>query len=404
MCGQCGILSSVLTRAEINQFRLNLALNIYRGSHSTGVFSLHKHQEKKRARYRYRMDKQAEDAWTYLSTNNKTKDAIFKPEGARLLMGHCRHATVGNITAENAHPFQAGSIIGFHNGTIKRAFPGSKDTETDSEAFYRLINDVGLKKALEEVEDFDTAYALQYFDSNQGTLNFVRNAKRPLHLAWSASQSTLVWSSEAEDLKYAADKMNMTLKEVWQPKPYMLHAFHVTSNEPVKLVDVEDYTPPKKTYTYSSSGTYSNWPYNGCKRWSTELKGYELYHNGTWYPDRIPESAVTPWDAEEEEARAAESIASLHKNKVTPIKGNSHSSFVGYHGRSMTRAEFAELMMEGCANCTKQPLIDADPDLQYKIGWNDKDHFFCEECCADETVQRFMIRHVNHKPEDSPDI
>jgi predicted glutamine amidotransferase len=86
---------------------------------------------------------------------------------ARLIMVHVRRATIGDLKAENTHPFDRGPFTYCHNGTILKAKqlvpladrPAKGDT--DSERFFNLLmtdfdpNDVkgALRRTVETVAD-----------------------------------------------------------------------------------------------------------------------------------------------------------------------------------------------------------------------------------------------------------
>lgn len=62
-------------------------------------------------------------------------------------IGHVRHATVGTIKAENAHPFRYGDIVMVHNGTLENYWSlcyeaglNSADYDVDSQVMCALIN------------------------------------------------------------------------------------------------------------------------------------------------------------------------------------------------------------------------------------------------------------------------
>lgn len=71
------------------------------------------------------MQQRGTDSWGYTDGKTITKDKGWLEEGWQYNFGltdaaalHTRHATTGEVTAENSHPFQIGDIIGMHNGVV----------------------------------------------------------------------------------------------------------------------------------------------------------------------------------------------------------------------------------------------------------------------------------------------
>lgn len=221
MCGLCGVYSINFSTPEYKLFESLLYLNALRGTDSTGIIRVN---EKKSIQSR----KSLLPSFEFIK--EKTSDIIhdnFEDKKPLLLMGHTRAATKGAVTLKNAHPFSFPNVIGMHNGTINKMFEGRKDFETDSEALYKLINDRGLHEALEEVEAYDSSYALQFVDRKNKTLNFILNDRRPLHFTYLYQGGTLIWSSESLALEMALKRENYSYNKGWnlseKDKIFTLH-------------------------------------------------------------------------------------------------------------------------------------------------------------------------------------
>jgi predicted glutamine amidotransferase len=214
MCGICGVYALSCGTPEQKVFKSLLLLNVWRGEHSTGVV----HIESKGGAYRYRSQRTTAPSPSYIYSKLGQDFLDHNTKGSRTIgyIGHTRSATKGSITVKNAHPFSFPNVVGVHNGTITKAFKGSKDFETDSEALYALINELGLEGALNEVAGYDTTYALCFVDKAENTLNFIRNSKRPLHFTYAYNQTTLIWSSTKEMLEMAVDRSMNVQNKGWK--------------------------------------------------------------------------------------------------------------------------------------------------------------------------------------------
>lgn len=131
------------------------------------------------------------------------------------IIGHTRAPTKGGRDRDAVHPHDGGRVIGVHNGTLFRV--NSKtipQDKSDSKAAYVDIGERGLDAFVQDVEG---AYCLVYADKETQTLNFIRNAQRPLWFAKcgtgikkNADQKpvTIFWSSEKIFLQFALMREN----------------------------------------------------------------------------------------------------------------------------------------------------------------------------------------------------
>lgn len=200
MCGIAGAFcGKTLTEFEIKRVSKLLILNHFRGDDSTGMFDYIENVDKDKVVY---WKKKTHPVFFAYNEFGKTLADRWKNKKPNIVAVHARAATIGSVTAENAHPFVHGHVIGMHNGTINKDFKGKDDYETDSEALIKLIADDGIKKAVDEI-GYGGAYALVWLDTKDYTLNFIRNTHRPLHFL--NYGNTLYWSSDKKDLAYALD-------------------------------------------------------------------------------------------------------------------------------------------------------------------------------------------------------
>ena len=125
-------------------------------------------------------------------------------------IGHNRHATLGGISRDNAHPFTHGDITLAHNGTLdnKRAleskFLSSGTFDTDSELVCFMLDNFKAKTVVEALEG---AFALTWWDAGSQTMNLVRNDERPLSVV--VFEKKVLWGSEAKMVSWLIDRNNL---------------------------------------------------------------------------------------------------------------------------------------------------------------------------------------------------
>lgn len=272
MCGIAGVYSTQFQLPESELFQRLLLLNAFRGMDSTGVIKIRNKPKFTSTKIKAVMPSPAFIFTERGSNFLKEKDNILG------FIGHTRAATKGDVTIKNAHPFEFENVVGVHNGTIQYKFKGSEDYETDSEALYKLINDIGIKEALDEVAYSSAAYALVYIDKKEGTINFIKNSKRPLCFTYLYGRGTLAWSSTREALEFGVKNGCSTMTQTgWDSKDTDDPYFTLKNNQlmtirlgdrPDKAVlttlDIEEHT-----YNYSGHNSrYSN--------------GFQLNDDNTW--------------------------------------------------------------------------------------------------------------------------
>jgi hypothetical protein len=101
----------------------------------------------------------------------------------------------------HTHPFVHGRIIGMHNGTLKKLFGETiSKKQNDSDILFRAFNEFGVEKTLSNTEG---AYACVWLDTEEDTVNFVRNAERSLYFGYlKYAPETIFWASEAGMLAF----------------------------------------------------------------------------------------------------------------------------------------------------------------------------------------------------------
>ena len=250
MCGIFGALSRSAAGIDPQEFDCiqDLALlNYFRGVHSCGGLSVKVNDTSdevtptvkkypKSVLWALESESFRQDLGpSKFSYDREKKKRVVPDDKLRLVVGHTRQATIGNVTEGNSHPFtsKTGRIVGFHNGTIVAKFRLSDEYETDSEALINLIEDhlldeknsdgeilFAINHALSEIYDTqtvtDVAAALVIFDTKTNKVAFFRNSKRPLHFkplgTKAKNKSTtfdLYWTSSYRDLYYFSQSSSM---------------------------------------------------------------------------------------------------------------------------------------------------------------------------------------------------
>lgn len=193
MCGLVGV-AGHLDKDTKDMFQQLLYIDALRGVHSTGII--------KASNFTHSLFKKAVMPSEFLQY--KQVDAMFASHGT-VLAGHNRHATKGAINSVNAHPFEHGKITGMHNGTLsnQKLLPDHERFDVDSENIVHSLNELGV---METVAKIDGAAALVWWNSEEKSLNFWRNAQRPLFFAHSTDGTSFLWASEMEMLELVINR------------------------------------------------------------------------------------------------------------------------------------------------------------------------------------------------------
>tara|TARA_B100001063_G_scaffold227047_2_gene237162 strand:- start:8993 stop:10291 length:1299 start_codon:yes stop_codon:yes gene_type:complete len=240
LCGIVGVIGDIGYK-EKKAFKDMLHMDILRGSHSIGVASATLAGD-----FSYHKRAMLPTDFFQLKETGKVLNNVSNV----CLIGHNRYATVGAVNNNTAHPFECGSLLGVHNGTLKTRsnLLDYKDFGVDSENLYHDMNTNGVDETFQRLNVNQlNAWSLAWMDKDNGTFNLLRNDERPMCYCLSQDGKTLFYASEWWMLEGALWRNNIAHQTVYITNVDELYTFHLPT---VKGGQVEftqrklEYTPP----------------------------------------------------------------------------------------------------------------------------------------------------------------
>lgn len=422
MCGLVGVAGG-LTLQEEKMFKDLLIIDTIRGKDSTGVVGITSRNE-------VLTHKKAEPAALMMRDQEYRN---IHTRHLKAMLGHNRAATFGSVIDENAHPFQHGSIIGMHNGTLLSTFnlPENKLFEVDSDNIIYSIDVLGIK---ETYSLLNGAAALVWWNSADDTLNFIRNNERSLFYTYTVS-GKLIWASETEMIELAAFRNKVDIIDTFYYfRPHHHYSFHINkdsakfTNDKPRLRELQPYryqrpntvvrkvteTKPIQSLPAPRQTSKSGVGTNDMILFSVvqyDPKALCLYGTCklTKEPIRVNVSGGRHKDLVErfKETGSYEATGTVsHTDNTNPLKRVvviNPSSFrsIGKKkpdaseknytvlGNEFSEAGWCDLVEKGCLECGSVPLpIDSEDVI-----WFGKYSFYCSDTCMDYIIGENF--HVN---------
>lgn len=193
--------------------RTLLILDSTRGEDSTGLVNIGKFMGAE-----VKIAKNVGDPFMLFDTKQYDK---AMQGSQRVMIGHNRAATSGNVTKNNAHPFDHEGLVGVHNGTLrnKHSLLDATNFKVDSDNLYHHIDKNGLRDAINVAQG---AWVLVWWDKIEGSLNMLRNEERPFYTCSTADDKgepdfkCIFGASEAWMLAVALSKHNIKHSKIEQ--------------------------------------------------------------------------------------------------------------------------------------------------------------------------------------------
>lgn len=223
MCGLFGMIGPGISTRDLAFIKELGYISALRGTDGTGV--LQGRAYKRAIQYRVAKSKHSMDYFMWFHQHHEDGDKdILDNTGDNFMIGHVRAATRGDLNDENAHPFDVGTIVGCHNGTLVDA--KYKDEKlTDSEMMFKEIDERGIGPVLSDL-DAKSAYAIVVFDKDSGEISFARNDARTLFYCWNKDRPVFYYASEARMLYFTADRQHINISPVKKFEERIIYRMH----------------------------------------------------------------------------------------------------------------------------------------------------------------------------------
>ncbi len=365
MCGLVGIAGDT-SGVWRDIFTELLVFDSVRGLHSTGAGFVGRYSPLEEA---FTLAKEPGHPFNLIHSK-EFEDAIASGKSSKVIFGHNRHATFGEKTKENAHPFAFEHVMGMHNGTLDK--PSVKLLHnhelygTDSQAIFATIDKFGIEETMTRLAG---AWALIWYDRRNKTLNFLRNDKRPLHYCYSADRCTLIWSSDLDILKCVLERHNKSVdKDMFYVCTKDIHySWKIPETISKKFDAPEQVEREGKKYI----ATVYTGPFSPAV-----IGGKRTNHGGTTITNNHHGSKKS------KTAEIPTFVDRLNTRKFRP-------PYKDQYGRVINKKEFFSMVNEGCAFCNAngQHWSEFIHVMGAYVGYHTP--YICEDCYNSDEVYDF---------------
>jgi predicted glutamine amidotransferase len=287
MCGLVAMISKRkfgFVKNEIDSFTQMLYADQLRGKDGTGIF-----YNSKKESFNNLVLKAAIPSSIFIDQKEyeDSIDTIYKESS--YVVGHNRAGTKGGVSTKNTHPFREKHITLVHNGTLLKHDNLHPTYESDSKAICYGIATNGAEETLKEV---DGAFALIWADAKEKTINFCRNAQRPLYIVESAD--CFFFSSEEGLAKWILGRNNITITSSKMLDTHKIYSFPfddvVSYTE--KVVEFYKYVYKQTMGFFGDSKRKKN-KYHPYMEYNEEGAEYNSTEEWPWNPDGTPKAGHT---------------------------------------------------------------------------------------------------------------
>lgn len=287
MCGIVGLITTNrLANATGKRAFIEQALFVgtLRGKDGTGMFAVQKPEWRRQGEPFVEQEAhwiRAPSIGPEFLADKRVKGLLARMSDYMAVIGHNRAATLGSAVMENTHPFVEGPITLVHNGTLSNHDDLPKSGEgvgfnVDSHA---IAHALATESADKVVAQLDGAFALVWHDARDGSLNIIRNSRRPIHLGVLNDNETILIASEVEMLRWLAFRNSLPIKTCIQPDPGVLFTWQAdaknctpTTRRLRMHIPTYNYNQRRQQHYgggyggYSEYGQYAEWASIGKKQ------------------------------------------------------------------------------------------------------------------------------------------
>ena len=221
MCGIFGIVSfdDKILNNKKDFFYQALITNSLRGMHGTGICTVSKENN-------VEVYKKAMSGYDFTHLP-RTTFLLNDFKSLKYAIGHNRHATKGDLSDINSHPFIEDNITLVHNGNIlwmhTLDVPNAyQDYNVDSHILTKAFALHGYKATIPRIEG---AAALAWFDSSAGTFHLYRNKERPMYFSAVKNSDTIIFGSELKMINWLAERNGIEVKKSFYLEDDMVITF-----------------------------------------------------------------------------------------------------------------------------------------------------------------------------------